>query len=325
MTNKKVVILYNKLSENPQTDELDVLTQVNLVADTLKELGYKTSEIQFSFEIDEAIKQLKEQDPYFVFNLVESINNKGELCYVGPSVLEYLQIPYSGVQLEGMFITTNKLITKKILRSNNIPTSDWIELNELDKIEPNVRYILKPTWEDGSLGLDFENVFYGEDETYVKKLKNVDRKKFFIEKYIDGREFNISVVGGINGPEVMPHAEMQFINFPEGKPKIMGYSAKWVEDTLDYDQTQRTFNFNENDKPLLDQLSNICLQCWKAFDLSGYVRVDFRVDENNNPYVLEVNANPCLSPDSGLYAATQQKGYSFKNVIERVIEDIFKK
>jgi D-alanine-D-alanine ligase len=325
MTNKKVVILYNKLSENPQADELDVLTQVNLVADTLKELCYVTSEVQFSFEIDEAIKQLKEQDPYFVFNLVESINNKGELCYVGPSVLEYLQMPYSGVQLEGMFITTNKLITKKILRSNNIPTSDWIELNELEKIEPYVRYILKPTWEDGSLGLDFENVFYGEDKTYVEKLKIVDRKKFFIEKYIDGREFNISVIGGIIGPEVMPHAEMQFINFPEGKPKIMGYSAKWVEDTLDYDQTQRTFDFNENDKPLLDKLSNICLQCWKAFDLSGYVRVDFRVDNDNNPYVLEVNANPCLSPDSGLYAATQQKGYSFKTVIERVIEDIFKK
>jgi D-alanine-D-alanine ligase len=325
MTNNKVVILYNKLSENPQADELDVLTQVNLVADTLKELGYKTSEVQFSFEIDETIKQLREQDPHFVFNLVESIDNKGELCYVGPSVLEYLQMPYSGVQLEGMFITTNKLITKKILRSNNIPTSDWIELNELEKIEPNVRYILKPKWEDGSLGLDFENVFYGHDTAYVENLKNVDRKKFFIEKYIDGREFNISVVGGKQGPEVMPHAEMQFINFPEGKPKIMGYSAKWVEDTLDYDQTERTFDFKESDKPLLDTLTDICLKCWKAFDLSGYVRVDFRVDENNNPYVLEVNANPCLSPDSGLYAATQQKGYSFKTVIERVIEDIFKK
>lgn len=325
MTNNKVVILYNKLSENPQADELDVLTQVNLVADTLKELGYQTSEVQFSFEIDEAINQLKKQDPCFVFNLVESINNKGELCYVGPSVLEYLKIPYSGVQLEGMFITTNKLITKKILRSNNIPTSDWIELNELEKIESGVRYILKPIWEDGSLGLDFDSVFYGNDIAYVEKLKNVERKKFFIEKYIEGREFNISVLGGINGPEVMPHAEMQFINFPEGKPQIMGYSAKWVEDTLDYDQTERTFNFNESDKPLLDKLSDICLKCWKAFDLSGYVRVDFRVDNNNIPYVLEVNANPCLSPDSGLYAATQQKGYSFKTVIERVIEDIFKK
>lgn len=325
MTNNKVVILYNKLSENPQVDELDVLTQVNLVADTLKELGYQTKEVQFSFETDEAIKQLKEYDPCFVFNLIESIDNKGEFCFIGPAVLDYLQIPYSGVHLDGMFITTNKVLTKDVLKIHGIPTAEWIELNELEKINPAERYILKPKCEDGSLGLDFDSVFYGEDKTYIEKLKNVDRKKFFIEKYIDGREFNISVVGGNNGPEVMPHAEMQFMNFPEGKPKIMGYSAKWVEDTLDHDQTERTFDFKETDKPLLDTLTDICLKCWKAFDLSGYVRVDFRVDNDNNPYVLEVNANPCLSPDSGLYAATQQKGYSFKTVIERVIEDIFKK
>jgi D-alanine-D-alanine ligase len=65
------------------------------------------------------------------------------------------------------------------------------------------------------------------------------------------------------------------------------------------------------------------LKCWDVFDLKGYVRVDFRIDKNNNPYVLEVNANPCLSPDSGFYAASMQKGYNFKQVMERVIEDIF--
>ena len=122
--------------------------------------------------------------------------------------------------------------------------------------------------------------------------------------------------------EVMPHAEMQFINFPDGKPKIMGYSAKWTEDTFDYDQTVRTFEFKESDKDLLKKLNRICVKCWKVFDLKGYVRVDFRIDCNNNPYVLEINANPCLSPDSGLYAAIHQKGYNFKQFIEKVIEDI---
>ncbi len=324
MKNNKVVILYNKLSENPQPDELDVLIQVKLVADTLKEMGYQTSEVQFSFQIEDAIKQIKEIDPVFVFNLVESINNKGELCYFGPAILNYLQIPYSGVPLDGMFITTNKLLTKKILKGNNIPTAEWIELNELEKINPSLRYILKPKCEDGSLGLDYDNVFYGNDSVYIEKLHQVDRSKFFIEQYIDGREFNISVIGGNNGPEVLPPAEMQFLNFPEGKPKIMGYSAKWTEDTFDYDQTERTFDVKESDKPLLDKLTEICLQCWKVFDLSGYARVDFRIDTEGNPYVLEVNANPCISPDSGIYAACMQKGYSFKYFMERVIEDAFK-
>ena len=256
MKNNKVVILYNKLSENPQPDELDVIIQVNLVADTLEELGYRTCKVQFSFQIEDVIKQIKEFDPAFVFNLVESINNKGELCYVSPAILNYLQIPFSGVRLEGMFITTNKLLTKQILKSNGIPTSPWVEINELSKIDPAIRYILKPKWEDGSLGLDFENVFYGNDEAYIEKLRIVDRNKFFIEQYIDGREFNISVIGGKKGPEVLPHAEMQFINFPDDKPKIMGYAAKWSEDTFEYEQTQRTFEFEENDKPLLEQIKS---------------------------------------------------------------------
>jgi len=323
MKNNKVVILYNKLSETPLADELDVLAQVNLVADTLKELGYVVSEVPFSFNINEAIKQIKEIDPYFVFNLVESIDNKGELCYISPAILNYLQIPYSGVHLEGMFVTTNKLLTKKNLKSNGIPTAEWIELNGLVKIDPSDRYIIKPIWEDGSLGLDFDSVFHGNDKTYIEKLKNVDRNKFFIEKYIDGREFNISVIGGNNGPEVMPHAEMKFINFPENKPKILGYSAKWAEDTVEYKKTVRTFELNKNDIVLHDKFNKICLQCWEIFNLRGYSRMDFRVDNENNPYVLEVNANPCISPDSGLYAAIQQQGYSFKQFIEKVIEDVF--
>jgi D-alanine-D-alanine ligase len=324
MRNNKVVILFNKLSENPQPDELDVLTQVNLVAETLQELGYVTSEVQFSFKIDEAIHQIKEINPAFVFNLVESIDNKGELCYIGPAILDYLHIPYSGVHLDGMFITTNKVLTKDVLKVHGIPTAEWIELDELKKINPAERYILKPKCEDGSLGLDFDSVFYGNDKAYIEKLKKLNKKKFFLERYIDGREFNISVIGGKKGPEVMPHAEMQFINFPEGKPKIMGYSAKWTEDTFDYDQTTRTFEIKEGDEELTTQLTEICKQCWDIFDLRGYVRVDFRIDSNNKPYVLEINANPCLSPDSGLYAAIHQKGYNFKQFIEKVIEDIYK-
>ena len=322
MRNKKVVILYNKLSENPQPDELDVLSQVELVEENLLELGYEICKVQFSFNIEETIKQLKEIAPRFVFNLVESIDNKGELCHIAPAILNCLQIPYSGVPMEGMFVTTNKLLTKQILKSNGIPTADWMKLNETEKINPSLRYILKPIYEDGSLGLEFENVFYGNDKTYIEKLKLSDGNKFFIEEYIDGREFNISVLGGKSGPEVLPHAEMQFFNFPEGKPKIMCYSAKWVEDTFEHDQTRRTFSISEDDKGLINKLTYICLQCWKVFDLRGYARIDFRVDKDNNPYVLEVNANPCLSPGSGLYAASEQKGYSFKQVVERVIEDI---
>jgi D-alanine-D-alanine ligase len=324
MKNDKVVILYNELTENPQPDELDVLDQVELVKASLTELGYKTKEITFSFSIDKTIKQIQEYDPCFIFNLVEAINNKGELCYFAPAVLNYLKIPYSGVPLEGMFITTSKILTKKLLKGNDLPTADWMELKEVKKIDPLKRYILKPIWEDGSLGLDFDSVFYGNDTGYIKKLKDVDGNKFFIEEYIEGREFNISVIGGKNGPEVLPLAEMQFIDYPEGKPKIMGYSAKWIEGTDDFHQTVRTFEYNENDKPLREKLTEICLKCWDVFSLKGYTRVDLRVDSNNNPYVLEVNANPCLSYEGGFWAASLKKGLTYKQIIEHIVEDIFR-
>ncbi len=319
--NKKALVLYNKLTEDAKADELDVLDQVQLVSETLEDMGFEVQHLPFSFNIEQAINEIRKFRPGFIFNLVESIDNKGELCFIAPSVLNYLGIPYSGVRLEGMFVTTNKVLTKKMLRNAGIPTADWHETTDTKNLNPEKTYILKPLTEDGSLGLDYENVFKGSDEAYIEKVKTLSRSQFFIEEYIEGREFNISVLGGILGPEVLPHAEMQFIDFPVGKPKIMGYSAKWKEDTFDYESTCRTFEFNEDDKPLLEKLNEICIKCWHVFDLHGYVRIDFRVDSKGNPFVLEINANPCLSDNGGFYAASQQKGYAFTDVMKRIIED----
>ena len=323
MKNNRVVILFNKISENPLQDELDVLAQVNLVSKALSKLGYITTHIPFSFEINKAIDQIKKIDPYFVFNLVESIDNKGELCHLAPAVLRSMEIPYSGVPVEGMFLTTNKILTKSILRSNNLPTADWFMLNESGQLKKKSRYILKPTLEDGSLGLDIENVFYGSDKKLIDSFKNLDNDKFFIEEFIDGREFNISVIGGNQGPEVLSPAEMLFIDFPENLPKILGYKAKWNEESEEYKKTVRTFDFKEKNKTLIDTLTSISQQCWKIFGLKGYARIDFRLDQNENPFILEINANPCIAPDSGLVAAIHHKGYPFEEVIARIVEDIF--
>ena len=73
---------------------------------------------------------------------------------------------------------------------------------------------------------------------------------------------------------------------------------------------------------LLEELKALSYLCWRAFELRGYARVDFRVDENNKPYVLEVNANPCISPDAGFIAAAEHAGMSYREVIKRIISDI---
>ena len=183
-------------------------------------------------------------------------------------------------------------------------------------------YIAKPLWEDASVGINDNSIFKGNNTAIPEEYQLKYGKDFFIEEYIDGREFNLSILGGPEGVQVLPPAEILFQNFPEGKPRIVGYEAKWDEYSFEYQNTPRTFEFGENDLPLLSKLEEIAYKCWDAFNLKGYARVDFRVDSNNQPYVLEVNANPCISPDSGFYAACQRAGLSFTQVIQRIISDV---
>jgi D-alanine-D-alanine ligase len=321
MKNKTAVLLYNKISENPKEDELDVIRQMRHIEGALKILGYKSVRVPFAIELDEVIRTLRSVKPIIAFNLVEMVEGTGELLHLGPSILQHLRIPYTGVQLEAMFLTTSKILAKKQLNFLKINTSGWYTTDEIHKLKSDQMYIVKPIWEDGSLGVDEHCVFSGGDKAYRDKLKKLNKKSFFIEQYIDGREFNLSMLGGKAGPQVMPPAEILFKDYPEGKHRIVGYNAKWKEDSFEYNHTPRTFRYPKQDLPLLEQLNNMAMQCWHGFELKGYVRVDFRVDRQGVPYVLEINGNPCISPESGYVAATKRAGLKFYQVVERIIED----
>jgi D-alanine-D-alanine ligase len=120
---------------------------------------------------------------------------------------------------------------------------------------------------------------------------------------------------------VLPPAEIDFSAFAPGKPRIVGYRAKWAEDSDEYRQTPRRFDFPASDRTLLDRLSDLARACWNEFDLRGYARVDFRVDREGRPWILEINANPCLSPDAGFAAALQQAGIEYSAAIARIVGD----
>jgi D-alanine-D-alanine ligase len=321
MKNNLVVFLYDKLPDNPNEDQLDVIRQMKHIRKALLKLGYATAELPFSIDISGMIRELKRLKPLVVFNLVETLEGTGQLLHIAPSILNFLKIPFTGVSLEALFITTNKILTKKQLRLLGIPTCEWFTMNELQDLDPYKTYIVKPISEDGSLGLDEHCVFSGSDGAFIKKLGNHGKNAFFIEHFIDGREFNLSLLGGKKGPQVMPPAEILFIDYPEQKPRMVGFNAKWTEDSFEYNHTPRTFRFRKNEQPLLEELRMIALQCWHAFELTGYVRVDFRVDKQGRPFVLEVNGNPCIAPESGYVAATKRAGLVFTDVIKRIMED----
>jgi D-alanine-D-alanine ligase len=323
MTGKRCCIIFNQPRENALPDELDVLDQVEWIEKNMIELGITTYRKGISADFMNEVADLvsSRSDFDFVFNLVESINNKGELCYFVPALLNMYSIPYSGNPVEAMFITTSKALTSKTLKKAGINNPGCYFPSECDKLIPGKQYIIKPVWEDGSLGITGESVFTFTPE-YGKKLKEYKDTHWMIEDFIDGREFNISILPGDKGPEVMPPAEMVFHNFHSGMPKIVDFRAKWEEGTYEYENTIRNFPGDDLNPVLKKRIMSAALSCWHVFGLRGYARVDMRIDNKDNPYVIEVNANPCLSPDSGLVAATNAAGLPFPVVLQRIINDL---
>ena len=321
MKMKRCCILFNQPREGALPDELDVLDQVEYIEKNLKEIGIETCRKGITSDFMNEIASLKEEKHDFVFNLVESINNKGELCYFVPALLNMYSIPYSGNPLEAMFVTTSKALSSKILLDEKINAPFSCFPSQFRLLKPGNRYIIKPIWEDGSLGITSESVFT-YSQGYEKKLADFDDSHWIIQEYIDGREFNVSVLNSENGPEVMPPAEMTFRNFSEDQPKIVDFKAKWVAESFEYENTIRQFPHNELNAALAEEIRSIALKCWHVFGLKGYARVDMRIDKKDKPYVIEVNANPCMSPDSGLVAATTEAGIPFTQVLQRIISDL---
>lgn len=323
----RVVILHDQVPAGASPDQIDVLVQAETVSRALKELGYDPVILGLSLDFKMVIEELKGLRPLFVFNLVESIEGCGRLIHLAPAILDYLGIPYTGSKTDAVYLTSNKLIAKNLLKGAGIPTPQGFQAEEVEgatRLAPGL-YIIKSLWEHASIGLDEDSVLFAErPDTLRSEMRNRRQNlggDCYAELYIEGREFNLAVLASKQGPDVLPPAEIRFEDFPEGKRRIVGYRAKWDEDSFEYRHTVRIFQFPPEDQHLLQQLAEIARRCWFLFDLRGYARVDFRVDERGKPWVLEINANPCLSPDAGFLAAAVRQGLSYADIIERIIED----
>lgn len=319
---KKVLILHNRISENSTEDELDVIEQVNLVSKSLKELRYTVKVLEFDLNLEKVVKNIQKIKPDIIFNLAESIYNKGEFAYLATSILGYLDIPFTGSPLIPMFNCSNKLLAKKELERIRVLTPNYFTLDNLMNLKPGRKYILKPVWEEGSLDLDEHCIFDGDDMEFIESIRRKNKDYYFVEEFIEGRELNVSIIGTRKGPKVLPIAEMIF-NYPEDKPKIMGYKAKWTEDSFEYNNTVRTFDIPDGYR-FKTEIEEICKDIWNDLGLKGYVRVDFRLDSINKPYVIDINLNPCISESGGFYAACLEDGYSYNEMIQQILNEATK-
>jgi D-alanine-D-alanine ligase len=323
----KVIILYDRIAiEGTHPDQSDALVQAEAIGRALSDLGHESVDMTFSMDIKGFLEEIREAYPQLVFNLVESVDGHGRLIHFPASILDLLAIPYTGAPADALYLTSSKILTKKILSGAGIPNPSYYSPRDLQtkSITIGGPYIVKSVWEHASVGLEESSVLCmkssGQLLAEMEKRRDQLGGDCFAEQFIDGREFNLSVLASQDGPEVLPAAEMRFIDYPPGKWKVVGYRAKWDDGSFESLHTQRSFEFPKSERPLLQNLMDIARRCWHVFGLRGYARVDFRVDERNQPWVLEINANPCLSPDAGFVAAASQAGLSFRQVVERIIQ-----
>lgn len=323
----KIGILHPYIPENASEDERDVLDQAEGISVALKTLGYDPVPVTFDLNLEAVGITLKMLNPDFVFNIVESVNGRGSLIHLAPSFLDYLGLSYTGNKTEAMFLTSNKIVSKSFLAASGINTPAAYTLSSL-KHDASVRgrFIIKSAWEHASIGLSQDSVISVESASELiselKKARKRMKGECFCEEYIDGREFNVGLLSGENGVEILPPAEILFVGYPSGKLKIVDYRAKWKPKSFEYLHTDRTFNFGPEDEHIIKSLKTTAAECWNLFGLKGYARVDFRVDGSGKPWVLEINANPCLSSDGGFAVASALVGLDFPMVVKRIIDDI---
>ncbi|MFC2076443.1 D-alanine--D-alanine ligase [candidate division KSB1 bacterium] len=323
----RIAVLYNAVPPSAAGEDLDLLIQLESVNASLANLGHDAFPVEFTPGSPDPLQLLRRTKPSLVFNLVESVDGDNSRIHQAPQALDGLGLPYTGSRTDAMFLTTDKVLAKKSMIAAGIDTPRFVTADrgeEAGWFEPGC-YIIKPVAEDASVGLDDNPVAVCENVAellgHIESRSRATGCPCFAEAYIDGREFNISLLDRPGGPQVLPPAEILFDHYPPDKLKIVDYRAKWDRDSFEYHHTPRCFDFTGEDLEITTRLKSTALACWKLFGLGGYARVDFRVDNTGRAWVLEINANPCLSPDSGLVASSERAGIDFNTLIDRIINN----
>ena len=318
----RVVVLHDKVTADSPADEQDNLVQVGEVAAALRRFGFAVETIPFSRDLQQTLAALRAARPDVVFNLVESLEGDGRLAYTAPALLDACALPYTGAGTSGLLVSGDKRLAKRLLAAAGVRTPaiayDAVELAGWDDEHVG---IVKPACEDASVGIDARSVQRGRD-ALAAELDSRRRRfggAWFVERYVDGREINLSLLAGPTGIEALPVAEIEFIDYPPGRPRIVDYEAKWVPGSHAYTNTPRRFLTAGAEAALCDELARLALVCHSVLDLGPYARIDFRVDADGQPFVLEANANPCLSSDAGFTAAAAEAGIRFDEIMERIL------
>jgi D-alanine-D-alanine ligase-like ATP-grasp enzyme/ribosomal protein S18 acetylase RimI-like enzyme len=261
-----------------------------------------------------------------VFNLVESPPGASWVHTANAAALTALGLPFTGSSAAAFQLTTDKIATRAVLAAEGLPVAPGGRLDPdrpevLDRVPPP--WILKPAWEDASLGLEGDPVCSTAPAALARAALLAHRfpgQPVLAEAFLPGWELNVSLLPQASGElEVLPIAEMVYVDFPPGEPRVLGYEAKWHTDSFAYTHTVRRFLQRDEDGALIDRASELARAACRACGVTGYARVDLRLDADGLPCILEVNANPCIAADAGFMAAAGEAGLRPAQVVLRIL------
>ncbi len=324
----RVAVLYTSVFEAIKEvkeeirEEMDLEVNARTVAGALRSEGHEAWPHAFGQDAGELVSGLSVMRPDIVFNLSECPFLNPEKEMHACALLELARLPYTGNGPLALGICNSKSLTKKILVADGIPTPPFRLYTNEPAQDPDIPYplVVKPANEDGSAGITEDSFVrdLAELSRQVKWLKDGFRQNALVEKFVGGREFNVGVLG--NGTAADPHKTLPPAELVYRNPRwrLCTYESKWDKTHPSYVEIAPVCPADAPHE-LLDRMSRITLECARIFRLTGYARVDFRMDEEGELYVLEVNPNPDISPDAGMARAARAAGLSYPALIGEIL------
>jgi D-alanine-D-alanine ligase len=322
----KIVLLHTADAvEPPPVDP--VLDQLMAA---IRSLGHSVEPIVVDHEenaVDRLAASLRRFSPDLVFNVAESFGGKSALESNVAALLNLLGFKYTGSSPAGLLLAGDKTLTKKVLRFHGIRTPEFATIyrGALDWAgDLQFPVIVKPPQEDASLGISSSSVVRELKDLFARidQLQAEYQQPVLVEQFIEGREFYVGVLGNVNA-EALPIMELDFSGFPPGVPRIATWEAKWGDDGegtgAQFEGTRSLFP-TELDEELAERMQTVALEAFRALRLRDYGRIDLRVSDSGEIYVIEVNPNCYLERESEFARSARQHGLEYEELIGRIVD-----
>jgi len=311
-----VAVVVDAVAEAEQRLVCDVVSSQDDVRGALRELGYEPVVVSFKGDLAAWLAALRDGGFVAAFNLCETLSGRASGEALAADAVEQLGLPLTGPRAFTLALCLRKDVVNGHLRALGLPVPEWAVAHRGAPFSWR-RYpaIVKPAAEDASIGIDARSVVRNQRELDAARERgHRSFERLLVQRYVDGREFNLAVVGD----RVLPHSEIVW-SLPKGAARIVSYAAKWEPESVDYRGTPPRL-LGPEEARLGARLTRLAQCVWAAVDGAGYGRVDVRMDARGRFHVIDVNPNPDLSPDAGLARQAQAAGWSYVELVGRIVD-----